>query len=147
MKYFTPDLYCRFASEDDAIADQADNEWEEAIKAYNHSLSGIILPKNVQKLRDMNLHDAKIIALLRQAGDMLVINISKDGKSKTIIYILWDKFRRTTYENFVVSDQPQWLYDEIEVVEEGYFWHRIMTSNGEVIEIPFSRVYFEEMSF
>jgi hypothetical protein len=34
MKYFTPELYAKINSQDDDLADQADAEWESALRRY-----------------------------------------------------------------------------------------------------------------
>jgi len=34
MRFFTPDLYLRFNSDDDDIADGADAEWQTVVKDY-----------------------------------------------------------------------------------------------------------------
>src|SRR4051794_32832671 len=39
MKFFTPELYLRYNSPDDAEADRADEEWEEALRAYRDHLA------------------------------------------------------------------------------------------------------------
>jgi len=38
MHYFTPELYLRYNSEEDDVADAADAEWEAALKGYRAHL-------------------------------------------------------------------------------------------------------------
>ena len=60
MRFFTPDLYLRFNSGDDEIADQANDEWEKAIDSYQTYLKNLNLPESVKKLTEINLHDAEL---------------------------------------------------------------------------------------
>ena len=66
MRFFTPELYLRFNSRDDAVALAADAEWEAAIARYNAHLDSFRgkMPSQVVNLSEMCLHDADI--LLRQ---------------------------------------------------------------------------------
>ena len=41
MKFFTPELYQRFNSPDDGVADHADQEWEQALQDYERHLQGL----------------------------------------------------------------------------------------------------------
>ncbi len=64
MRYFTPELVVRFNSPDDLEADRADAEWEAAMRAYREHLDGLRarMPKQVERLADLCLHDAEILA-------------------------------------------------------------------------------------
>jgi hypothetical protein len=64
MKFFTRDLYLRFNSPDDTIANQADDDAEAALSAYRQYLRSVRdrLPREVQKLTNICLHDADLLA-------------------------------------------------------------------------------------
>jgi uncharacterized protein HemX len=70
MRFLTPDLYVRFNSSDDEVADQANQAWEEASARYRKHLESVedSMPSHVRKLSQLNLHDAELMAC-DQAGD------------------------------------------------------------------------------
>lgn len=63
MKFFTPELYLRFNSQDDDIADQADRCWESAIKAYHEHLDRIRdqMSQQVKSLSELFPHDCELL--------------------------------------------------------------------------------------
>src|SRR5271165_3957990 len=42
MKFFTPELFIKFNSPDDVVADRADEDWEAAIREYRSHLGCVI---------------------------------------------------------------------------------------------------------
>src|SRR4051794_26212152 len=72
LKFFTRELYSKFCSEEDAIANDADEEWEEAIEAYKRHLRRIEkrLPKGARALEKISLHDAYLIGDPATSGDL-----------------------------------------------------------------------------
>src|SRR5438874_13783984 len=54
MRFFTPELYLKFNSSNDGEADQADEAWEAAIRAYRHHLKGVRdkMPSQVVRLSE-----------------------------------------------------------------------------------------------
>ena len=68
MRFFTPELYVRFNSADDAEADVADAEWESAVAAYRRHLDGLRdrIPMQVRALADLCLHDAELLAVQQE---------------------------------------------------------------------------------
>jgi hypothetical protein len=64
MKYFTPDLLARFGSDDAAVATPAQEELEEASRAYAKHLKQIKgqLPTRFRKFQEKYyLHDARVV--------------------------------------------------------------------------------------
>jgi hypothetical protein len=60
MKYFTPDLLHRFRSEDEAMGDAAQEEWDRASEKYRKHLERLKPPPAAGRLRKLCLHDAKV---------------------------------------------------------------------------------------
>jgi hypothetical protein len=150
MRFFTPDLYLRFNSADDEVADRADAEWEVAVRGYRARLEDVRqhLPPDARKLSELNLHDAEWIRTKSTAGVLPglfypVFLRCRDDET-LLIYQLWDAVREIPARaGWPFSGKhTYWLYDEVDTASEGRpeFWHRILLSDGRVIEIPFTKV-------
>jgi hypothetical protein len=167
MKFFTPQLYQQFNSENDEEADRASEQWEHALRDYRKHLSELRdrLPSQVIKLSEMNLHDAEILAQSEELQSsalfpefpfhfpvplpfwsaVAVLTVNKDREAYSLIYSLWDHVReRAAPEDWKFSKlRPHWLYEELDWVQDrrgGLFLHRILLSDGRVLEIPFISV-------
>jgi hypothetical protein len=165
MKFFTPELLIRFNSSNDEVADHADAEWEDAVRAYHKHLDGLRdqMPSSVKKLADLCLHDAEVLAcdepveplfplsrfepLLRHSLfpfwlGFAILSIRKGDEVVSLIYALCDRIRKHPS----IGDWPfsklrrHWLYDEVDVSPNlpGMFLHRVLMSDGTLMEIPFS---------
>jgi hypothetical protein len=166
MRFFTPELYLRFNSRDDAVALAADAEWERAItsyKAHQESFRGQ-MPSQVVKLSEMCLHDADI--LLRQEQQepfelahhkylpepwpwvpwfgVFTFAVRHDDQVLAILYFLWDHVaEKPASQDWPFStSREHWLYDEIDYASGagGHFVHHVLLSTGIVLSIPFSAV-------
>jgi hypothetical protein len=158
MKFFTPELFVRFNSADDDKADRADEEWEEAIRAYREHLDGLRdqMPSQVEKLAGLCLHDAEVLACEQPVEPFFplspfepfpfwtgfaILSLRRGNEIVSLIYMLWDRLR----EHAASEDWPfsklrtHWLYDELDVSpnRHGMFVHRVLLSDGTVMEIPF----------
>jgi hypothetical protein len=163
MQFFTPDLYLRFNSPDDDDADRADEAWETAIRAYQAHLASLRdrTPSPVRKLADLCLHDAELLGrdqaiepFFTFPGEPFgpfpmwsavgILSVKQDDTIVSLLYALWDRIRDyPASENWPFSPlRPHWLYDEIDVAphSRGMFLHRILFSDGGVIEVPFVSV-------
>jgi hypothetical protein len=168
MKFFKPGLYLRYNSDDDAIADRTDREWERAIRAYKEHLETFSdqMDEGVKHVAEsLCLHGAEILAFQAEipvhplfqpssspfSPGAATIWLKSDGKIVNLFYSLWDEV--------VESDAPKrwpfsklrvhWLYDVIDRAEApspSVFWHRILLSDGRVISIPFSAVIVSSFS-
>jgi hypothetical protein len=157
MRFFTPESYKEFNSVDDAVADRADEAWEESLANYRRHLEAIRskLPSEASKIAELDLHDAEVLAFdsehqaifpgppdprpaLSAVASLL---LQKDQTIYWLTYVLADHVR----ENPATGDWPfsksrkHWLYDELDVAADrpGSFVHRILFSDGSVAEIPF----------
>lgn len=163
MRFFTPELYMAFNSTSDEEADRADDAWEAAIKAYRRHLValGDRMPSQVRKLAEMCLHDAEVLACDQEVGssnslpvkknswtpsrlDVAILSLRNDGRILSLVYSLWDRIReKSRQKKWTFSKQRKhWLYDEIDLAPDngGKFLHRVLFSDGTVIEIPFLSV-------
>ena len=166
MRFFTPELYLRFNSRDDAVALAADAEWEAAIARYDGHLESFRskMPSQVVKLSEMCLHDADI--LLRQEQQepfelpyaktgpapwplvpwygVFTLAVRHEDQVLAILYFLWDHVaeKPATQDWPFATTREHWLYDEIDYTAGagGHFVHNVLMSTGIVLSIPFSAV-------
>ena len=64
MQFFTPDLYVRFNSDDDDVANRADADSEDALRAYQSRIDSIKdrLTDQAVQLDTLCLHDAELLS-------------------------------------------------------------------------------------
>jgi hypothetical protein len=159
MRFFTPELFVRFNSPDEDEADEANEAWETALLEYREHLDAIRdrMPSQVRKLAELCLHDAELLAC-EQAVEPLfppvepfgphplwsalaILSVNHDRKIVSLIYILWDRVREyPSPQNWPFSKlRTHWLYDEVDLTsnDRGMFLHRVLLSDGRVLEIPF----------
>jgi hypothetical protein len=166
MRFFTPNLYMRYNSDDEGIANRADGEWEKAIRAYKKHLERFSARMNERvKLvaETLCLHDAEILSF--QAGipvhpwfqppysqGAATISVKSDGTIINLFYMLWNEVDESAApKHWPFSKlRAQWLYDEIDCVDQpsdpSLFWHRMLLSDGRVISIPFTDVVVNSFS-
>lgn len=148
MRFFTPELYAQFNSQNEEVADRADAEWEKAIADYRRHLETIRddLPSQVKQLAELCLHDAEILGFERELQSFLpvsvaVLSLKQDDTIRSLIYMLWDRVREyPASKDWPFSPQRKhWLYDEVDVASDRrrLFLHRVLFSDGSVVEIPF----------
>lgn len=158
MRFFTPDLFIRFNSADDEEADRADEEWEAAIAAYRQHLESIRdqMPSHVGKLATLNLHDAELLdaeqpteaattpglsKLFGGWSGLAEMSVRQGNDIFSLVYAVWDGIRRHQPQGPwpFSAQRKHWLYDEVDVASgrPGAFVHRILWSDGTVLEIPF----------
>lgn len=155
MRFFTPDLYLRFNSSDDAVVDEADAEWDAAADEYNNHLAGISnrFPPQVKTLASLCLHDAELIVdqpvkevsnAFRFSPATEIMSFRREADIVVLFYQLWERVRKAASPgNWPFSKlRVHWLYDEVDVASAhgGMFYHRVFFSDGRTLEIPFSSV-------
>ncbi|MFO0969248.1 MAG: hypothetical protein U0793_27140 [Gemmataceae bacterium] len=118
MKYFTPELMRRLASESDEVADRAQDEWETACRDYHAYLQTIKdeFPEPFLRFQESYaLHDACILSqqtldqffvmhLVLNDGTQLGIAFEQEGDPNPFVIMPTCEF--------------YWLYDEVEKVGE-----------------------------
>jgi hypothetical protein len=168
MLFFTPELYRRYNSPDDDIADQADAEWEVAIARYHQHLAALEgrMPSPVLELSKLCLHDAEILQRQEQQhplnlGDfedaasppppfwplwygLATLAVRLGNELVTLFYFLSDHItEKPAAKDWPFSKKREhWLYDEIHwhSGEGGRFTHVILLSSGVVLTIPFGTI-------
>jgi hypothetical protein len=149
MKYFTPDLICRFGSEDDVIADAADAEWDEQMERYDRHLERIAphLTPSVRAYNELLLHDAVVQSMSRH-GDRLVMVLRKDIPPRDVVIATYSLAGEPAINKEALPPEHhcspmQFLYDELDVTEEGgerVFTQSIIFSNGWEMQLRFRDV-------
>lgn len=156
MNFFTPELYQRFNSFDEMEAGRADEDWDLAETAYKERLASLreLMPSQVAELSELNLHDALVVSRgerTQPSGEfpflwsvVAIVSVTVGEEVVSLIYWLRDHVvEREAPEGWRFSKlQEQWLYDEVDIVDErrGSFVHRILLSSGITLEIPFISV-------
>jgi hypothetical protein len=159
MRFFTPELYVQFNSADDEVADRANEAWEKTLKEYQSHLDAIrdSMPSQVRKVADLCLHDAEVLGFEQEVQSpfpfpesvsptphwsaVAILCLKQDRTILSLIYLLWDRIREYSAEKDwrFSKARKHWLYDEVDVAADhrGAFLHRILFSDGSVVEIPF----------
>ena len=155
MKYFTPDLFLRFNSPDETVADVADEAWEAAVREYHDYLDGLSdrLPDPVRQLARLSLHDAELLdweEMVQHSSDLgfepvpgfAVFSLRQGDEILLLIYSTASPVRKYLPEDIwpFSGSEVHWLYDEVDLASElgGRFVHRVLLSDGVVLKIPFT---------
>jgi hypothetical protein len=150
MNYFTRERYLAQQLSDAAAMDAADAAWEQAVARYDAYLQTIRpdLPECTRQLLDgFDRHDARVLSM-GQRGDTFLISMQLDvppNELLTITYTLAGppEMKTEKFPGGEGSAPPRWLYDEIELVQQGdrkHCIHSIVFSNGWETHIPFRDV-------
>jgi uncharacterized protein DUF4085 len=150
MKYFTRERYLAQQLPDQAAMDAADADWEQAADRYDAYLQTIRpdLPESVRQLLDgFYLHDARVLSM-GQRGESFVISMQLDAPPNELLTVAYTLAGspQVSKEPFLAGETlpPEWLYDEVEQVQEGgrrHFVHSILFSNGWEARLPFRDVH------
>ncbi len=161
MRFFTPELFLKFNSSDDEVANAADAEWEVAIQEYRRHLDGLRdqMADQVRRLAGIDLHDAELLAIEQTSepfflppsfepfplwSGLAILSLKQGEKIVSLIYMLWDRMQKHSPEEAWPFSglRTHWLYDEVDVapLRPGLYLHRVLLSDGIVLEIPFSSV-------
>jgi hypothetical protein len=164
MRFFSPELYLQFNSSDEDEADRGNEAWEAAIEAYHQHLESLRdqMPSHVRKLVELCLHDWQLLAfhqeiepLASSPGEpaspspfwaaVAMVSLQQDARVLSLIYVLWDRMREYPAKGDwpFSKSRKHWLYDEVDVAKgpRGGFLHRVLFSDGSVMEIPFLTVF------
>ncbi len=154
MRYFTPELYVRGQSDDPAVADFVDREWEENLLAYSAHLDATRprLPATLAEMLDRySLHDADVLTVARNEERLTVV-LQLDPPVATLLltYTLVEPPRIDEAAlplPLRSRDHAQWLYDEVSVVDgkETTYEHSILLSNGWEVCVRFSAFALEKL--
>ena len=147
MKYFTPELYLRFASANRREVVAAHEDGERAIESYKRHLEkiGPQMTANSRRLAEtLCLHDADYLG-------MAIVPTPETGKPCALLLLRQDLLR--IFLLYYLAEQPlvetvdrewpyskqqvHWLYDEFDVAEDGTPRHEILLSNGQIMTLRF----------
>jgi hypothetical protein len=159
----------RFNASDDEEADRANEAWEAALTEYRRHLDAIRdrTPSQIRKLAELCLHDGELLAC-EQAVEpqfpfpfepfamppywsaMGIVGVKQGGEIASLIYLLWDRLREyPAPERWPFSKaRTHWHYDEVDLAPDrrGSFLHRVLLSDGRVLEIRFVSVFVQNLS-
>jgi hypothetical protein len=147
MKFFTPDLFHRFGSTDDAIASAAQTEWEHVDQQYREHLRQIRakLPRGAKSLlRNFCLHDARLLAVgTREDGLEFSLFLELNTPQREGILLTYDLLKRpklVKHPALAEKGTPlEWLYDEFDVKGGTHpsFKHSILFTGGRELGLTF----------
>ncbi len=150
MKYLTPELYVKINEAQDDDVESLYEQWNAAganARAHLQKVKDRLPPKMQQFLDTFCLHDAEIVSFDVSGSDngtrtpVAIIAVRQGAKLIWLVYDLYGEPTITTpmaSDVFVTEpDQRQWLYDEIDVLDEPKCRHEIFLNTGEVIELTF----------
>jgi hypothetical protein len=155
MKYFTLDLLARFGSEESAVADAAQAEWDQVCDRYNaylESIKGEMTPGLRQIEERYYLHDAKIRAMGRQ-GRSFVILLQLDTPPHSLVTLTFGLVEEPVITPAALpaelrSQGPvvEWQYDELELLpgDPATWSWSILLSNGWEVCLRFHDVQVQE---
>jgi hypothetical protein len=146
MKFFGRELYERCRSDDPAILDAAEDEWESALQQYEQHLQAIEphLPAHLREFLGLLLHDAMVQSIGRQ-DDRLVLILRKDIPPRDLIILTYELEREPLLEPFAPSardwTQPtDFNFDEFDVLHEDgqtVYTQEIVFGNGWLLRLRF----------
>jgi hypothetical protein len=157
MKYFTPELYLRGQSTDDAVVEAAEDAWEQAILDYRKHCDAIApqLSETLRQFRESHLclHDAEVFGLAKLSMTTLpwrfqdVVLLAKPEKwgeePEKLLFLHFGLTAEPVVERWEPDQSKQsgdrvfWLYEEIDVVSPGVFSLEIMFHNGLLLKLQF----------
>jgi hypothetical protein len=144
MRFFTPELYRRFNAPEGL--EETHEAWEKALKDYEQHLRAIRphMPQSVKQLSKLCLHDAEVLAVLAPFENTATVLLKQENTLYCLLYRLVGQVREHgSADDWPYSKQRKhWLYDELDAEPAGRkeYRHRILFSDGSVLELPFASV-------
>jgi hypothetical protein len=145
MKFFTRDLIERVGSPDTAIANHAQDEWEQAVDRYDDYWQSIrpIVPKAMGYIHDhFYLHDAVVRGMGRN-GDQFIVVLQLAPPPHDLLTLTYTLTSEPSIDRESLSLEPpppanhvEWLYDEVDIGGSGSI-HTILFSNGWEVQLTF----------
>jgi hypothetical protein len=149
MKFFTPELYERCRSTDEAVVNAASEEWERANAAYEQHLQNIEaeFPPHIREFANLLLHDAKVQSIARH-GDQLLMVLQKDIPPRDVVLLCYDLEGDPMVAPFTASPASwarptDFQFDEIDILQEGgrtLYQQSIVFGNGWLMTLRFRDV-------
>jgi hypothetical protein len=144
MKYFTPELYLKYATASFDEAEAVERQWEQAEASYRRELTHIRgqLPKALRRLAKMSFKDGILFNLLESAAEA-VLWIRQGPLLVVLHYSLLEPVQKTKTiaSPFLAEEQPRWLYDEVQLAGKDCFAHEILFSSGFILRFVFNSLH------
>ena len=150
MKYLTPERYVEINQASDDEVERLYDEWNAAgaeARAHLRQIKSQLPPKLQQFCETFCLHDADVVGIEMSGGGdgvgtpVAIISVRQENELLWLIYDLYDEpaISRPVASDLFAGDAAhrQWLYDEVDLVDECRFRHEILLSTGEVIDLLF----------
>jgi hypothetical protein len=150
MKYLTPQLYAKINGASGDEIDGLYQPWNAAgteARAHLQRIKHELPPKMQQFCETLCLHDADVLGISVSSGSngartpVAVISVHQDDKLIWLVYDLYEEPAITTPIEAEVfasgTEQRQWLYDEVDALNDRQYRHEILLNSGEVIELNF----------
>ena len=150
MQYLTPELYVEINRADDDKVEELYERWEAAgadARARLQQIKAMLPPRMQRFCETMCLHDAEVVGIEvsgSRGGSRTPVAIISVRQDNRLISLVYDLYEEPTISTPVTSDvflcdaaQRQWLYDEVDVLDEPRCRHQILLSTGEVIDLCF----------
>jgi hypothetical protein len=152
MKYFTPELYLRFNSDDPREADEADHQWERAIGDYQKHLKQIadqLAPAARELAYKLDLHDAdylglELLSVPNQETPLAVLAVRpRPDQLLRLVYGLTEEplIQQVAPPWPYSKEKVHWLYDEFSVDARGAQQHEILLSHGRLVSLKFQDLH------
>jgi hypothetical protein len=149
MRFFTPDLYQRTRSTDEATLSAAEDEWEAALERYEQHLQAIEpgLPGHLRSFNELLLHDATVQSIARQRNRLIMI-LRKDVPPRDLVILAYELDGEPVLTPFVPCPRewsaPTYVYfDEFDVAQQGdhtVYTQEIVFGNGWLLQLRFHDV-------
>lgn len=158
MRFFTPRLFADLNSENEDVADRAEEKWEAARNEYQRYFQTIEkkLPASLVRFsKTAALHDGRIqerIWTLFETNDQgeqsrALLSVKHERADYNLVYLDLAEPTRLTHpvESPVFRDDNViWLYDEVGWIKKGVYSHEILFSNGNVLLVKFKGFKYTE---
>lgn len=146
MRFFTKELFERRQSEDDAVLDGSEEEWERALEAYDLHLQALAgqLPAQIRQFQELLLHDALVQSIGRH-GNRLIMILRQDIPPRDLVIASYDLEGEPTLEKFSRnardwSRPTDFNFDEFDVIDQNghaCYLQEIVFGNGWLLRLPF----------
>jgi Protein of unknown function (DUF4085) len=150
MRYFTPELYIRGNSPDDAVVHGVEEDWEQAIRRYNRRWNKIksAFPDEVRRFDEdqICLHDAERLQM-GQTGDRFVMVLQTEPPSCNLVILTFTLRGAPEVATEILPENlrgpvPYWLYEEFDLDRQKRCVFEVFFSNGWFIKLRFQDFQF-----
>lgn len=139
LVFFTPDIYKKENENNFTLM------LEDACQNYDDYVLKNDFSKDAMSLWQVELYDQEL-SYYDEMGAECYFSIStmdKTNYESSITYELTGNVTKKTFDEFKYTIKPYWLHDEIEKLSNHDYLHKIIFSNGMVLQIPFKNIYIQ----